>query len=440
MKYHLKTIKGHGLKLNNVLKMNKILLISLGLLLSGCGSDDDDSSDSSYYRDEVSNKVQTVFEAADFTVQSVPDEIATTYRLDTSYYKKYIDVWGMPILSSSEVSDAILQNAAEVTAKFLSDENLTAPTAMRNTLYRHYFRVVIFPGTFNTSDVPENATFPDALGYGVTKERATLSSTEDALTNYGSYGALDQSRAVNNNPGMTLLHELTHAIHYLYAKDTLPSFDDDLETAYQNAKGIWESSLYFMKNSAEYIAGTSEMWFGRNGIDFNGGAYGYDLNDELKAKDPDAYEMLSRFYHVDGLTNTDFSFQRGHSYIDVTLSENYDASKHSVEIYTFNADSSEETLNNFVYLSNQSELVKNNDSSIQFYEFYGTGGFFEIPAITDASGNEVATNNLYVFDNYRFVVKNTSTNTEIYSCTLSKAAMLATMTAGSNEFTSDSCL
>ncbi|WP_028109020.1 hypothetical protein [Ferrimonas futtsuensis] len=290
-------------------------------LLAGCGSGK--SSPAQDPRSPAPHE-QSVQEANQFEVVSpVPDAIVNAYNLDSDYYTKYIDVWGIPILGPKEVSSVLLKNAAEIVAHQLSDDNLQSGMGplIREALYDKYFRVVIFPiqsGSYGSTLVPEYRNFPDEAGYGATPALP--------LTGINSLALAYRGDRPNPTQGNTLVHELTHSIHLLTLDTLLPEFEAQLTNAYEHAQAedLWTGTGmgYINTNRFEYLAVGSELW---NNVRAHEALPGrpepMSLRQHLKKNDPALYNLLALFYN-DGYRMTDqLTIYRGYHTLTVELSQ-----------------------------------------------------------------------------------------------------------------------
>lgn len=282
----------------------RVLLLFLCLFISACS---EDSKGSPSTRADLAPVEQYAINADEFEVITpIPKDIVETYNLNTDYYNKVIVVWGIPILSPSDVDDSLLKNAANIVALQLGDESLQPDLqlSIRNKLFQHYFRIVIFSspdGSYGSKNVPEFKQFADAAGYGATKNVPITGISERAL-DYASEGI--------PYSGNTLIHELTHSIHFLALRDLLPNFDNNLKEAYQNAIDLrlWENSSfdigngmgYISKNHMEYLAVGSELWHNvRRSEARQDRNDGISLHEHLRGNDFQLFNILNDIYKPD---------------------------------------------------------------------------------------------------------------------------------------------
>jgi len=278
--------------------MVKYLYVSIiSLLLSACGGS---SNSTAPTRTASAPQTQAAMVADDFVVQSpIPQNIVTSYNLDTNYYKKVIMVWGNPLLSPSTVDDKTLKNAAEIVARQLGDQSLAPSYAsqIRDKLFQQYFRVMVYSvnSKLGTQEIPEYKDFPAEDAYGATKALPFIGLSE--LNS--DYTRLD------NKQGNSLVHELMHAIHLLALVDLIPNYNQQLKSAYNNALAhdIWDPATYISSaNEREYLAEGAELWFEWNTsyIDLS--------REQLAVKDPELYDILATTYQSDINMHQELSF------------------------------------------------------------------------------------------------------------------------------------
>src|SRR5205823_11350817 len=89
--------------------------------------------------------------AQEVKVTAVPDKLRETLRL-SSFYKKHVDARGFPVLSSENVSDAGLIEAA-----YLVDQMLANREDVRKALIENRVRLAVMSPAEQTTDVPEHS-------------------------------------------------------------------------------------------------------------------------------------------------------------------------------------------------------------------------------------------------------------------------------------------
>lgn len=226
----------------------------LFLLLSACSKDD--PTDNSNNPNDPNDPIGISGRFSDYLsceIISVPNEVG----LD-SYYTKYLNCSGIPVIAPSQVSDEALYMADE-TIEFL----LTNRGSIRAQLISDGNYAVIYPEGVTISDLPENF-ITDATGTGV----YNWSNNLKAL-------ASDEANLICNPEsgfGHTLVHEVGHMIDIGGIRRLNGNFQTQLSTAYNDAiaAGNW-TNTYANSNKEEYFAETFTIYYGVNWIGPEGG-------------------------------------------------------------------------------------------------------------------------------------------------------------------------
>ena len=248
-------------------------------------------------------------------VTAPPPEIVARFRLDTTYYKKYADATGYPILASAKVPDAALAIVRDQVNYMLAHR-----PDVRDTLIGRGGRIVIMAETEYTMDIPEqrNWTVPRYLDPRLTVgERARYyepgglaSQTAERYWNNrarGMGGTLT-SCAEENVLGYyntrywgsnICVHEFSHAIMGAGIGNADPKWFQEIVDAYKAAKAkcLVTANGYSGNTFNEYWAGGVEWYVGNGGRD----------RAALKTADPTLYELVSRLIpenkHLPGRAN-----------------------------------------------------------------------------------------------------------------------------------------
>jgi hypothetical protein len=251
---------------------------------------------------------------ANALIKSFSSEIVTatpaSLGLDP-FYKKYTDAYGIPIVSSEKVPDDALLTARDIVNYMLSKRY-----DLRANLISRKGRVSVMAHTEMETDLPERSNWKKPA-----KDDRRLTDGERAnydkpggiasLTDKGYWnkrargmGGLLTSCAEENllgYPGTRyygeniLVHEFSHnimgAVKFV---DTV--LYSRIEKAYQSAKskGMYKGQ-YAINTVAEYWAEGTQWWFWSN-FEFNDGKVKVMSPDDLKAYDPELYDILSQVY------------------------------------------------------------------------------------------------------------------------------------------------
>jgi len=179
----------------------------------------------------------------------------------SSFYKKCIDLDGLPIVGSEKVPDAALFEAWRIGKEML--RNL--PDA-RAAMIKNKVRIAIMSKDEQTLDIPEHSdlqkAFPQtdwnkrARGLGATLERPAISAAEENLLRYAD----DRYKGE-----CIFIHEFAHAILDMGIAFTDPSFPKKLSEVFKEsrAKGLWEKT-YAATNVSECWAEGVQSYFDCN--------------------------------------------------------------------------------------------------------------------------------------------------------------------------------
>lgn len=184
---------------------------------------------------------------------------ANQKRLDLSkHYQKAIDLQGLLVVGSSQVSDFALLEAA-----YLVDSMLANRSDIRKAMARNRTRVAVMAPSEMTTDLPEHSDLTPkgywdkrARGLGATRTRPAVSCGEENLLEYKG----DPYRGEN-----ILVHEFAHAVHRMGLDTIDPSFDRRLTELFESAmkKGLWQG-FYAATDPGEYWAEGVQSWFDCN--------------------------------------------------------------------------------------------------------------------------------------------------------------------------------
>ena len=191
------------------------------------------------------------------TVAGVPENVRTGWEL-AAFYQKYLDVDGLPVVGSANVSDFALREAAWIIRQMLAGrEDILRALAEKRV------RVAVMAWNEFTTDVPEHSRLEPkaywdrrARGLGATRRAPAVSCAEENLLCFPG----DPYSTEN-----ILIHEFAHTIHEMGLSRVDPTFDERLKTAYEHARGqgLWPKT-YAITNRQEYWAEGVQCWFDNN--------------------------------------------------------------------------------------------------------------------------------------------------------------------------------
>jgi hypothetical protein len=255
--------------------------------------------------------IATAIMAKSFTVQAQqPVAPPGSLALDT-FYKKYLDAAGIPIVSSAKVPDSALQVAVSIVNHMLQKR-----PDIRAVLVRQKARVLVMAQTEMETDLPERSDWKKPArddqrltpgerdNYDKPGGIASMTDREYWNKRARGMGGTVTSCAEENllgYPGTRyygeniLVHEFSHnMMNALYRADTaiIRRIKDAYEAA--KAKGLYKGQ-YAINTVAEYWAEGTQWWFWSN-YEFYDGTQRVQSPDDLKVYDPALYAIFEEVY------------------------------------------------------------------------------------------------------------------------------------------------
>ena len=202
------------------------------------------------------------------------------------FYKKYIDVKGMPVVGAGEVADLALQRTYEIVTHMLAGR----ADIQRALVERGMYLVIIGKDQVYT-DLPENrnARNPDYLN-----ER--VRGTGGLPTSFGEENLLSLPLDRYDDESIAV-HEFCHTIDSTL-RSIDPTWRERKNAVYQNAveKGLYKDT-YAIVNPAEYWAEIAQAYFNCNRVNnWNHGPIG--RREQLKIYDPEGYELVRATFNL----------------------------------------------------------------------------------------------------------------------------------------------
>ena len=223
-------------------------------------------------------------------VSAVPDSLG----LD-SFYVKYVDVNGLPLVSSWRVPDSAFVAAHRT----LYAMTCMLDSAVLNAMIRSHARVAIMGRYEGTTDLPEHRYLVNdtslnwdlrARGLGGTIEEPLTSCAEENVLAY----QIDKYHAED-----ILIHEFAHAIHCIGIIQVDTTFNRRLQALYEAAKGRGDlDNTYRSTDKEDYFAEAVQDWFNVNAeMPHTDGKHNWvNTREELREFDPDLYQLLSEYF------------------------------------------------------------------------------------------------------------------------------------------------
>ncbi len=191
--------------------------------------------------------------AAEYIVSAPPAEM----KLDP-FYQKYTSASGYPIVSSANVNDYALKEAA-----YLVDMLLAKRPDVREAMIKSGSRLIVMGCEEYTTHVPEHSHLKPK-DFWDARARGLGGSQHDPVCSCGEENLL----CFQGDPYFTeniLIHEFAHNIHLRGMVNVDKSFDDRVKKAYDTAMkaGLWKGK-YASTNHHEYFAEGVQSWFDNN--------------------------------------------------------------------------------------------------------------------------------------------------------------------------------
>ena len=223
-------------------------------------------------------------------VSTPPDSL----HLDP-FYKKYVDVNGIPLISSWRVPDSAFVAAHRT----LYAMTRMLPEAVLDSMVHRGTRVAIMARYEGTTDIPEHHYLINdtSLNWDV-RARGLEGTLEIPLTSCAEENVLayqiDKYHAED-----ILIHEFAHSIHLIGLTLAVPDFNSRLEQCFENAKakGIL-ANTYRETEVMEYFAEGVQDWFNVNAeMDHTDGKHNWcNTREELLDFDPELYNLLAEYF------------------------------------------------------------------------------------------------------------------------------------------------
>lgn len=249
--------------------------------------------------EETGERVELVYNYADAMVLPLPDEL----DVDRSFYAKYVDAMGIPVLSSEKVPDDALLMTRDIVNAMLA-----ARPDLRESMIRRGWRTGVFAETEMTMDLPEYAHF-----------RCCGRSRSDPVTQEDRDYHANRSRGMGGNPTTgaeenllgypdtryfgenIFVHEFAHAIMSAI-REVDPDMHAEIRAAYDSAAAAGKYTYddgrthYALTNAGEYWAEGVQWWFFSNYGECFAGDVVLDSPEQLEAYDPVLFELIGQVF------------------------------------------------------------------------------------------------------------------------------------------------
>ena len=214
------------------------------------------------------------------------EKIATEMALYRNFYKKYLDVKGMPVAAHADVADLALQRTYEIVTHLLAGR----PDILHAMVTNQTYLIVIGKNQVYT-DMPEYRNHPNPAF-----QNERVRGTGGNPTSFGEENLLSLPIDRYDDESIAV-HEFCHTID-----STLRRIDSTWEqrrsAAFENVrtKGLYYQT-YAGSNPTEYWAEICQSYFDCNRVNnWNHGPAGH--REQLKVYDPRGYELCHSIFNL----------------------------------------------------------------------------------------------------------------------------------------------
>jgi dipeptidyl aminopeptidase/acylaminoacyl peptidase len=204
------------------------------------------------------------------------------------FYKKYIDVNGMPVVAGGDVADEALQRTY-----YLVTHLLAGRPDILQAMVKNGTRLIVIGKDQVYTDMPEYRNNPNPT---YMNERVRGTGGFD-VTSFGEENLLNLPLDRYDDESIAV-HEFCHTIDAALARID-PSWRERLVKTYRSAvsKGMWKNA-YTGSNPAEYWAEICQSYFDCNRVN-NWNHAPIAVREQLKQYDPDGYELVRSTFKLD---------------------------------------------------------------------------------------------------------------------------------------------
>ncbi len=213
-------------------------------------------------------------------------EAQAEIKVYRTFYRKYIDVKGMPVVAAQVVADEALQRTYDMVTHMLAGR----PDILKGLVDRGMYLIIIGKDQ-GYCDMPENRHVKNTA---YMNER--VRGTGGHPTSFGEENLL--SLPIDRYDDESIgVHEFCHTIDSTLRRVD-PAWNDRRMAAYNNAKakGLYKDT-YAIGNHAEYWCEAAQAYFNCNRVNnWNHTAIGH--REQLKIYDPMGYELCRSTFNL----------------------------------------------------------------------------------------------------------------------------------------------
>ncbi len=203
------------------------------------------------------------------------------------FYKKYLDINGMPIAASAEVADEALRRT-----HYLVTHLLAGRPDILQAMVKNGTRLIIIGKDQVYTDMPEYRNHPNP---SFQNERVRGTGGFD-ITSFGEENLLNLPLDRYDDESIAV-HEFCHTIDAALGRID-PGWRERLVKTYRSAmsQGLWKNA-YTASNPAEYWAEICQSYFDCNRINnWNHAAIG--TREQLRQYDPEGHELVRTTFNL----------------------------------------------------------------------------------------------------------------------------------------------
>jgi hypothetical protein len=205
-----------------------------------------------------------------------------------SFYTKYLDVQGMPVVGSKEVADEALRRTRWIVLHLLAGRPDVVEAMKKNRMY-----LIVIGRDQLYCDMPE---YSHAQNAAYLNER--VRGTGGRPTSFGEENVLSLPLDRYDDESIAV-HEFCHTIDGAL-RSIDPTWTARRNKTFRNAldKGLWKNT-YAGSNPGEFWAEICQSYFDCNRINnWNHGPIG--TRDQLKEYDPESYQLVRDTFKLEG--------------------------------------------------------------------------------------------------------------------------------------------
>lgn len=232
---------------------------------------------------KVTAPPESFFELINAGGRRVENPDITPHR---NFYKKYIDVKGLPVVAAQEVADLALQRAHHIVSHMLAGR----PDILKAMVDQAMYLIIIGKDQVYT-DMPEYRNHPNPQF-----QNERVRGTGGRPTSFGEENLLSLPIDRYDDESIAV-HEFCHTIDSTLARID-PTWRERKDAVYRRAreKGLYKDT-YTISNAGEYWCEIAQAYFDTNRVNnWNHGSVGH--REQLKAYDPEGYELVRTTFNL----------------------------------------------------------------------------------------------------------------------------------------------